>query len=316
MKRIYFTYNVSNRRKRFPVCGKGGIEMVYNSSMYKNLERVIVKHPNHAFISQEYLSDQWKVFNYLEEPNFEEAVREYKAFIEILEKHVPQIDYLPASDEVGLDSIYAHDPVKFTPAGAIILKSGKKLRQPEAAVYKEFLKEKEIPIIGELTGEAVSDGGDIVWLDDKTIVVGRGYRTNEEAIHQLKEITAPYVDEFIVVQLPHGQGEVECLHLMSFISMVDKDLAVVHSPLMPVFFRQLLIDRGIQLVEVSKVEYDNLGCNVLALAPRVCIIVEGNESTKQQLLDAGATVYEYKGREISVLGTGGPTCLTSPVIRN
>lgn len=289
--------------------------MVYNSSMYKHLERVIVKHPKDAFISQEHLTEQWKRFNYLEEPDFEEAVREYKTFIEILEKHVPQIDYLPASDKVGLDSIYAHDPVKFTPAGAIILKSGKKLRQPEAAVYKEFLREKEIPIIGELTEEAVSDGGDIVWLDDRTIIVGRGYRTNDEAIRQLKEITAPFVNEFIVVQLPHDQGEAECLHLMSFISMVDKDLAVVHSPLMPVFFRQVLINRGIQLVEVPKVEYDNLGCNVLALAPRVCVIVEGNDSTKQQLLDAGATVYEYKGREISVLGTGGPTCLTSPVIR-
>lgn len=290
--------------------------MHYNSSMFKSLERVIVKHPNEAFISQEHLANQWKVFNYLQEPDFEEAVREYKGFIEILEKHVAQIDYLPASEKVGLDSIYAHDPVKFTPAGAIILKSGKKLRQPEATVYKEFLTDKEIPIIGELTGEAVCDGGDIVWLDDKTLVVGRGYRTNDEAIRQLKEITAPYVDEFIIVQLPHDLGVEECLHLMSFISMVDKDLAVVYSPLIPVFFRQLLIERGIQLIEVPKEEYDNLGCNVLALAPRVCVLVEGNQSTKKQLLDAGATVYEYKGQEISVLGTGGPTCLTSPVIRN
>lgn len=290
--------------------------MHYNSSMFKSLERVIVKHPNEAFISQEHLANQWKVFNYLQQPDFEEAVREYKGFIEILEKHVAQIDYLPASEKVGLDSIYAHDPVKFTPAGAIILKSGKKLRQPEATVYKEFLTDKEIPIIGELTGEAVCDGGDIVWLDDKTLVVGRGYRTNDEAIRQLKEITAPYVDQFIIVQLPHDLGVEECLHLMSFISMVDKDLAVVYSPLMPVFFRQLLIERGIQLIEVPKEEYDNLGCNVLALAPRVCVLVEGNQSTKKQLLDAGATVYEYKGQEISVLGTGGPTCLTSPVIRN
>ncbi|WP_338654751.1 arginine deiminase family protein [Sporosarcina psychrophila] len=284
--------------------------------MYSPLERVIVKHPNEAFQNQNYLADQWKTFNYLEEPNFKEAVREYSNFIGILEKYVPQIDYLPASPEVGMDSLYAHDPVKFTPAGAIILKSGKKLRQPEAVVYKKFLAEREIAIVGELTGDAVSDGGDIVWLDDKTLVVGRGYRTNDEAIRQLKEMTASFVDEFIVVQLPHDQGEAECLHLMSFISMVDRDLAVVHSPLMPVFFRQLLIERKIQLIEVPKDEYDTLGCNVLALAPRVCVIVSGNASTKKQLLDAGATVYEYKGEEISVKGTGGPTCLTSPVVRN
>ncbi|MBO0601517.1 amidinotransferase [Sporosarcina sp. E16_3] len=284
--------------------------------MYRPLKRVIVKHPSAAFLNQNHLANQWKTFNYLEEPNFEEGIREFKDFIAILEKYVPQIDYLPASPEVGMDSLYAHDPVKFTPDGAIILKSGKKLRQPEAAVYKEFLAEKEIKIVGELTGDAVSDGGDIIWLDDKTLVVGRGYRTNDEAIRQLKEMTASFVDEFIIVQLPHDQGEAECLHLMSFISMVDRDLAVVHSRLMPVFFRQLLIERGIQLIEVPEDEYHTLGCNVLALAPRVCVIANGNASTKKQLIDAGATVYEYKGEEISVKGTGGPTCLTSPVVRN
>lgn len=289
--------------------------MTYCSSMYKPLKHVIVKHPNDAFRSQSHLASEWRTFNYLAEPNFEEAVKEYDRFIDILSKHVEQIDYLPQSDEVGLDSLYAHDPVKFTPEGAIILKSGKELRQPEAAVYKQFLKGKGIPIIGELTGDAVSDGGDIVWLDDRTLVVGRGYRTNDEAIRQLKEMTAHMVDEFIVVQLPHDLGEAECLHLMSFISMVDQDLAVVHSRLMPVFFRQLLIDRGIQLIEVPNEEYDKLGCNVLALAPRVCMLPIGNVSTKEQLEKAGATVYEYKGDEISVLGTGGPTCLTCPVVR-
>lgn len=289
--------------------------MHYCSSMYAPLKHVIVKHTKDAFRSQAHLSDEWKTFNYLSEPNYEEALREYAEFIRILEKYVDTIDYLPANDEVGLDSLYAHDPVKFTPNGAIILKSGKKLRQPEAAVYKAFLQEKGIPIIGELTGEAVSDGGDLVWLDDRTLVVGRGYRTNDEAIHQLKEMTADMVDEFIVVQLPHDLGEAECLHLMSFISMVDRDLAVVHSRLMPVFFRQLLIERGIQLIEVPKDEYDALGCNVLALAPRVCVIPEGNKVTKQQLLDASATVFEYKGDEITVKGTGGPTCLTCPVVR-
>lgn len=289
--------------------------MHYCSSMYAPLKHVIVKHPKDAFRSQEHLSDEWKTFNYLSEPNYNEALREYAEFTSILEKYVEKIDYLPESEEVGLDSLYAHDPVKFTPKGAIILKSGKKLRQSEAAVYKTFLQEKGIPIIGELTGDAVADGGDIVWLDDRTFVVGRGYRTNDEAIRQLKDMTADIVDEFIVVQLSHDLGEAECLHLMSFISMVDKDLAVVHSRLMPVFFRQLLIERGIQLVEVPKDEYDALGCNVLALAPRVCMLPNGNPMTKQQLLDAGATVYEYKGNEITVKGTGGPTCLTCPVVR-
>lgn len=289
--------------------------MRYSSSMYSPLKHVIMKHPRDAFKSQDHLMKNWKTFNYLREPNFDEALNEFSELVNIIEQQGTQIDYLPSSDTVGLDSIYAHDPVKFTPAGALILKSGKKLRQPEAAVFKEFLTEKEIPIIGELTGDAVSDAGDIVWLDDRTLLVGRGYRTNDEAIRQLKEMTADLVDEFIVVQLPHDQGEEECLHLMSFLSVVDKDLAVVYSALMPVFLRQLLLQKGFQLIEVPKEEYDTLGCNVLAISPRVCVLTEENAYTIQQLKDAGATVHVYKGQEISLLGTGGPTCLTCPVVR-
>ncbi|WP_040226715.1 dimethylarginine dimethylaminohydrolase family protein [Bhargavaea cecembensis] len=289
--------------------------MHFLSSMYGPLERVIVKRPEQAFRSQEHLDENWRMFNYTDVPDYGEAVREFDEFLNILEAHVPEIDFLPEAEEAGLDSLYAHDPVKFTPEGAIILKSGKELRQPEARIYKQYLQEKGIPVIGELTGEAVSDGGDIVWLDDRTIAVGRGYRTNDEAIRQLRELTAPYVDEFIEVQLPHDRGEAECLHLMSFLSMVDRDLAVVHSPLMPVFLRQRLINGGVKLIEVPEEEYDNLGCNVLALAPRHVVIPSGNPVTKAALEAAGATVHEYKGDEITFKGTGGPTCLTCPVIR-
>lgn len=285
------------------------------TSMYKNLNKVIVKHPNDAFISQEHLHNEWKKFNYIDEPDFIKAQHEYEQFLSIIKQHVDEVEFLPVVDSVGLDSLYAHDPVKFTINGAIILKSGKKLRQPEAEVYKQFLQEKDIPIVGELTGDAVADGGDLVWLDDRTLLIGRGYRTNDEAIRQIQEMTKDLVDECIVVQLPHDQGEAECLHLMSFISIVDEDLAVVHSRLMPVFLRQLLIQRGFHLIEVPEDEYHRLGCNVLALAPRICVMVSGNPSTKQQLIDAGATVYEYEGNEISYLGTGGPTCLTCPVVR-
>lgn len=283
--------------------------------MVEKLTYVIVKHPKDSFISQEHLSESWKKFNYISEPIYDVAVQEFENFIEILSKHVKQIEYLPSSNQTGLDSLYSHDPVKFTKNGAILLKSGKTLRQPEVKVYKQFLKERNIPIIGELSGEARADGGDIIWLDSRTLVVGRGYRTNDEAIEQIREMTRSMVEEFHVVQLPHDQGEEECLHLMSLISMVDHDLAVVYSKLMPVFFRQLLLKRGIRLIEVPDREYITLGCNVLALEPRVCVIVAGNDITKSQLEEAGATVYEYKGTEISYKGTGGPTCLTLPVLR-
>ncbi|QKY70171.1 dimethylarginine dimethylaminohydrolase family protein [Lentibacillus sp. CBA3610] len=289
---------------------------MYCSSMHQPLKRVIVKHPEQAFISQANLNNQWRTFNYTDVPDYDKALTEYREFIRILNKHVDQIDYLPASNQTGLDSIYTHDPVKFTREGAIILKSGKTIRQAEAAEIKAYLDKQAIPIIGELTGDAVSDGGDLVWLDDRTLAVGLGYRTNQEAIRQLKKITGPFVDNFIEVPLPHDGGEDECLHLMSMISIVDQDLAVIYSPLMPVFFRQYLIEQGLTLIEVPANEYETLGCNVLALAPRVCVLPAGNEQTKLKLEQAGATVYEYDGNEISYKGTGGPTCLTCPVIRD
>ncbi|GGJ97265.1 amidinotransferase [Lentibacillus kapialis] len=283
--------------------------------MYDQLKCVIVKHPEQAFISQSNLVDQWQTFNYIDVPDYAEALEEYREFIRMLNTHVDQIDYLPASNQTGLDSIYTHDPVKFTHDGAIILKSGKTIRQSEAAEMKTHLEKQGIPIIGELTGDAVSDGGDIVWVDNHTLAVGLGYRTNREAIRQLKKITEPFVNHFIEVPLPHDRGEDECLHLMSIISIVDHDLAVVYSPLMPIFFRQYLLEQGFTLIEVPVAEYETLGCNVLALAPRVCVLPAGNEKTKQKLEHTGATVYEYKGNEISYKGTGGPTCLTCPVIR-
>lgn len=283
--------------------------------MYKKLEKVIVKHPKDAFISQEHLRENWMKYFYLSEPSYDEALKEYENFLTLLKQHVGEVLFLEQDERVGLDSIYAHDPVKFTPQGAIILKSGKALRQPEATVYREFLEKYDIPVIGQLQGDAVCDGGDIVWLNEKTVAIGRGYRTNDEAIRQLTEMLEPMVDEIKVIQLPHDLGEEACLHLMSFISIVDKDLAVVHSRLMPVALRQWLLAQDFTLVEVPDDEYDALGCNVLALAPRVCMIPAGNPVTTARLKEAGATVYTYKGDEITVKGTGGPTCLTCPVVR-
>ena len=192
---------------------------------------------------------------------------------------------------------------------------GKELRRGETEATKSFLKDLGIPILGEVSGDGRMEGGDVVWLDEKTIAVGRGYRTNYQGIEQLREMTKDIVDEFIVVELPHGDGPDECLHLMSVISMVDKDLAVVYSKLMPVSFRELLLERGIELIEVDDEEYANLGSNVLALAPRLCLMPAGNPKTKEKLEKAGAKVFEYQGNDISFKGTGGPTCLTLPVTR-
>jgi N-dimethylarginine dimethylaminohydrolase len=158
------------------------------------------------------------------------------------------------------------------------------------------------------------EGGDVVWLDDTTVAVGRGYRTNAEGIRQFAAILGPTVN-VIEVSLPHWKGPGDVMHLMSLISPVDRDLAVVYSRLLPVPFHEQLLSRGIALVDTPDEEFDSMGTNVLALAPRQCLMIEGNPRTRASLERAGAEVIEYSGTEISVKGAGGPTCLTRPLVR-
>ena len=284
-------------------------------SMVGKIKDIIIKHPRDAFISQDHLDKNWEEFNYITCPDYEKSLKEYEKFESIIKEHVENVHYLPQNENTGLDSIYTHDTCEISSEGAIMFTVGKELRRGEAEATKNFLEGLGIPIVGEISGGGTMEGGDVVWLDEKTVVVGRGYRTTYEGIEQFRELTKNVVDGFIVVELPHGDGPEECLHLMSVISMVDKDLAVVYSKLMPVSFRELLLERGIQLIEVDDEEYANLGSNVLALAPRTCLMPAGNPKTKEKLEKAGATVHEYEGSEISYKGTGGPTCLTLPVTR-
>jgi N-dimethylarginine dimethylaminohydrolase len=283
--------------------------------MVGKIEQIIIKRPEDAFISQEYLDTQWKAFNYNGCPDYEKVLREYEALEKIIKAHVPEVHYLSKRDEVGLDSIYTHDAVKITKKGAILMNMGKVQRKNEPGVMKDYLIELGIPVFGAITGKGRMEGGDVMWLDEQTLAVARGYRTNDEGIRQLKELTKDIVKELIPVPLPHAGGPTECLHLMSIISMIDKDLAVVYSRYMPVVFREFLIDRGIQLIEVDDEEYKNLGSNVLTLAPRKCLVLAGNPGTKQKMEAVGVEVFEYEGSELSLKGTGGPTCLTCPVLR-
>jgi N-dimethylarginine dimethylaminohydrolase len=171
-----------------------------------------------------------------------------------------------------------------------------------------------MPVCGRIEPPGSAEGGDVIWLDSSTFIVGRGYRTNADGIRQLRAILGRGV-EVVEVPLPHWRGHHDVMHLMSLISPIDHDLAVVYSPLLPVPFREWLLARGIQLVEVPDEEFETMGTNVLAVAPRRCLILSGNPRTRAALERAGADVVEYEGTEISVKGAGGPTCLTRPLER-
>ena len=192
---------------------------------------------------------------------------------------------------------------------------GKELRKTEPKEISDYFTSIGIPIVGQISAPGKVEGGDVVWIDDRTLAVGVGYRTNMQGIHQLKQILSNDIDEIIPVHLPHWTGSSDCLHLMSNLSPIDRDLYVTYSHLLPVEFREYLLERKIDLIEVPDNEYESMGCNVLAVAPREVLMLSGNPITEQSLIDAGVAVHLYDGSEISIKGAGGPTCLTRPFLR-
>jgi len=286
-----------------------------NQSETGKIRTIIVKKAADAFISLQKVDHEWKKLNYLSSPDYALALEEYEDFIRILNTTVAEIFFLPENRDLSIDSIYVRDASIITDHGAILCQMGKKERVGESQALGELYQQLGIPVLGEIEGAGRIEGGDMIWLDRETLVVGRGYRTNDEGIRQLQVLTKDFVKNFIVVPLPHYLGKTDVFHLMSIISPIDSDLAVVYSKLMPVPFREFLLSRKIELVEVPDFEFDTMGCNILALAPRKALMLSGNPVTKARLESKGVEVIEYDGMEISRKGCGGPTCLTRPLIR-
>jgi N-dimethylarginine dimethylaminohydrolase len=279
------------------------------------IKSLFIKNVQQAFISDAHLEQHWQSLNYLGKPDMNNARKEYKLFQSILENHVAELFFLPEDTMVNMDSIYCRDASIATNKGMIICNMGKDGRINEPQAEKNAFEKKGIPILGTIMAPGTVEGGDAAWLDEHTLAVGHTYRTNEEGINQLKSLLQPLGVEVIVVHLPHYKGKADVFHLMSIFSPVDSNLAVVYSPLMPIVFRNGLLDRGYQLLEVTDEEFDSMGCNVLAIAPRECLLVKGNPVIKTELENAGCLVSVYQGEEISVKGGGGPTCLTRPIYR-
>lgn len=274
------------------------------------LRRVLVRRPDGAFAV-----DDPALWNYTSRPCLDAARAEHDALAEILRGAGAEVVAHAAPQPGRADSIFVFDPVLMTEEGAVVLAPGKEARCGEEDALAQRLGELGIPVLARLTGEARAEGGDLLRLDEKTLVAGRGFRTNAAGIAQLRAALTPLGIEVAAFELPYFQGPRACLHLLSFISMIDRGLAVVYLPLMPVPFWELLRERGIRLVEVPEEEFATQAPNVLALAPRRCLMLAGNSATKRRLEDAGCEVLTYKGEELSLKAEGGPTCLTQPLLR-
>ena len=280
------------------------------------LRRVLLKRPAEAFASPDRIEREWQGLHYTAPPQLARASEQHARFAALLERAGVRCEYLPLDGGTGLDSLYVRDASVMCEGGAILASMGKPARAAEPEAQRRAFEALGVPIAGAIEGAGRLEGGDVVWLDARTVAVGCGYRTNRAGIDQLRDLLADTVDDLLFVPLPHWRGRDDVFHLMSMLSPIDVDLALVYAPLLPVLFREALLERGFELVEVPDEEFASMGCNVLAVAPRKCIALAGNPVTRERLEAAGVTVHEYEGSEISEKGSGGPTCLTRPLCRD
>jgi dimethylargininase len=275
--------------------------------MTGTLERVLVRPP----LAEDAV--RWREYGWRAAPDHAAAAAEHEIFAVLLEDAGAEV-VISRHDPGNPDAIYAYDPVLVGRDGAVLLRPGKEGRRSEPAALAATLDAAGVPVAGEVAEPALAEGGDTLWLDETTLLVGIGYRTNEAAIEALRDAFAGV--EVLGFDLPHWNGAGEVMHLMSFISPLDADLALVYPRLAPVRLMRLLAERGISVLEVPDEEFESQGSNVLALGPRRALALDGNLETRRRMERAGVDVVVYRGDEISRKGDGGPTCLTRPLLRS
>jgi N-dimethylarginine dimethylaminohydrolase len=275
--------------------------------MVATLRRVLVHLPG-----SEYTTELWSGWGYEGEPDREKAVAQHQGYIDILRGHGVEVEFL--EEDSSINSTATFDPVIVTDEGAVIMTSGRVERRVETFPMARKMLELEIPIIGWIKDPGFMDGGDTFWLDHDTLCVGRSYRSNDEGFRQLTRILDG-IANVVQFDLAHFYGPGKVLHLMSTVSPVDHDAAVVFSKLVPTPLMEMLLEREYRLIDVPDEEWDTLGPNVLAVAPGRVVMCAGNPVTSARLRDAGVDVSEFQADEICFRRASGPTCNSRPLLR-
>jgi N-dimethylarginine dimethylaminohydrolase len=280
--------------------------------MVGRLRRVVMRRPGEAMAAADPAA-----WHYTSAIDLEEARRAHDAFADALRAWDVEVLYHDEPLPEHSDSVFVFDPVLVTDRGTLVLSMGKELRRGEEESLARTLQDCGVPVYGRLEGDARVEGGDTMWLDHDTLAVGRGFRTNAEGVRQLRGLLEQLGATVLDYDLPYFTGPEACLHLLSLISPVDVDLAVAYPPLMPTAFWAELKRRGVRLLEVPEEEFAHTqATNVLTVAPRKCVMLDGNPVTRQLLEMADCEVVTFPGAPLSLKAEGGPTCLTRPVLRD
>jgi N-dimethylarginine dimethylaminohydrolase len=284
-------------------------------SMVGRLDRVLICSPWAAGWDDPSRISQWRELGFHHAPDFAVAVVQHDRLRLELKRAGAEIVELPESSEISLDAVYTHDASLATDFGLIAMRPGKKNRVVEGGKHGTFAAQIGIPTFGEIAAPGSSEAGDILWLDPKTLLIGHGYRTNAAGIEQLGKLLSPRGVDVLSAPLPYGAGPSQCLHLMSLISLLDEGTAIVDLPWLAVETVELLKARGFDFIEIDYAERDTLACNVLSLGEKRVLAIEENQQTNERLRAAGFDVRTFPGSEICINGSGGPTCLTRPLLR-
>jgi N-dimethylarginine dimethylaminohydrolase len=277
-------------------------------SMTAPLRDVLVKRPGPGFGSA--FADP--AHGFLRPVDLDAAVREHDGLVELLRSLGVTVHELDA-ETADPDLVYVFDPLLVADHGVIPLRPGKPNRQGEERVLEEWANRRGIPTLGRIEAPGTLEGGDTFWLRPDLLCIGRTLRTNDAGARQLAAIVG---GDARIFDLPYWHGPAELVHLLSVISPVADDVAVVYEPLLPVGLYELLMDLRYRLVRVPEAEYETLGCNVLAVRPGVVIVAEGNPVTRRGLEAAGCEVHAVQLAEVGGNGSGGVTCLTRPILRS
>jgi N-dimethylarginine dimethylaminohydrolase len=292
-----------------------GSKVFGGHSMVGVLRRVLVCAPGNAGWDDPERRSLWKELGFLHEPDFRVAQSQHDILCRELQAAGAEVVQLPASSSLTLDAVYAHDASLPTDYGLALMHPGKANRRAESQAHAEFCQTLGIPALGGVKAPGLSEAGDMVWLDAQTLLVGNGYRTNSFGIVQMREMLSPKGVDVISAPLPYGPGPSACLHLMSLMSVLDEETILVDLPWLSVETVDLLRARGCRFVEIDTSERDTLACNVLSLGGKRLLALEENRKTNRRLRDAGFDVRIFPGSELCINGSGGPTCLTRPLLR-
>jgi N-dimethylarginine dimethylaminohydrolase len=285
------------------------------NSMVGPLQRVLVCSPRTAGWNQPERAARWPELSFHHAPDFAEAQSQHEALCRELENAGAAVIEMPPAPDLSLDAVYTHDASLPTDYGLIALRPGKPNRVAEGPHQAAFCETLDTPTLGTITLPGATEAGDMVWLDSKTLLIGHGYRTNAAGIQQMRALLAPKGVEVFSAPLPYGPGPSACLHLMSLISLLDDHTAIVDLPWLAVETVELLQSRGFNFIEIDPAERDTLACNVLSLGKNRLLAIEENHGTNARLRQAGFDLRTLPGSELCINGSGGPTCLTRPLLR-